>query len=241
MTRTQRLIGVLAVLVMLLASLGSAALAQDQGEQSGTSTQTGGGNVAPPTNNNPDPEPEPQPQPEPEPEPSNPPSSSPQPSNGARSGSQSGTSSSSGLQGPGVSNPEPSNPPSGGTGGGSGRVTIEVNLTRQMIYVYQGGELTGSTAVGTGKDGWETPTGTFYINSKYRYDDMAGDYRNESWYVEDVPYAMYFTGDGHALHGAPWRSSFGTRGSHGCVGMPESFAGWIYSIAPIGTPVYIHY
>lgn len=237
MTRTQRLIGVLAVLVMLLASLGSTALAQEQGDQSGTSTQTGGGNVLPPSNN---PDPDPEPEPQPQPEPSNPPSSgpSPQPSNGAQGGSQSGTSSSSGSTGPGA-RPEPESPPSGGTGGGSGPVEIVVDLSQQMIYVYQGGELEGSTAVGTGKDGWETPTGTFYINSKYRYDDMAGDYRNESWYVEDVPYAMYFTGDGHALHGAPWRSSFGTRGSHGCVGMPESFAGWIYSIAPIGTPVYI--
>lgn len=239
MRTTQRFLGVFIVLIMLLASMGSAAMAQDQGEQSDTSTQTGGGRVAPPSNNNPDPEPEP------EPEPSNPPAPDPdpaprpqQPSNGAQSGSQSGTSNSSGSQAPeGLAprpEPEPESPPSGG---GSGPVSIVVDLSDQVAYVYRGGSLADSTLVRTGKAGFETPTGTFYINSKYRYDDMAGNERNESWYVEDVPYAMYFTGLGHALHGVYWSSNFGTPGSHGCVGLPISFAGWLYGIAPIGTPV----
>lgn len=246
MRTTQRFLGVFIVLIMFLASMGNAAMAQDQGNQSDTTTQTGGGNVAPPmNNNNPDPAPAPQPEPSqpPAPQPSNPPASQPSaPSNGAQGGSQSGTSNSSGSQAPeGLApRPQPQSPPPS-TGGGSGPISVTVDLSSQMIYIYQGDSLLDSTLVRTGKAGFETPTGTFYINSKYRYDDMAGNERNESWDVPDVPYAMYFTGYGHALHGVYWSSAWGTPGSHGCVGMPVGFAGWLFSIAPIGTRVSVQW
>lgn len=256
MRTTQRFLGVLIVLVMLLASMGNAAMAQDQGTQTGTTTQGGGGNVLPPSNNNPDPAPAPAPDPapapapapapDPAPQPSNPPAPAPRPSapsNGATSGSQSGATGTSGSQAPeGLAPaPRPQNPPPSTGGGGSGPVSIEVDLGDYMIYVYQGGSLVDSSSVNIGRVNFETPTGQYYINSKYRYDDMAGNENGEEWDVRNVPYAMYFTDRGHALHGSPWSSSFGRQSSHGCVGLPVGFAGWLYNISPIGTPVNIHW
>ncbi len=43
MRRTQRLLSVFVVPVMLLGSIGNTAMAQDQGDQTGTSTQTDSG------------------------------------------------------------------------------------------------------------------------------------------------------------------------------------------------------
>ncbi len=70
---------------------------------------------------------------------------------------------------------------------------------------------------------------------------MAGAVGGEVWYVPDVPYAMYFTNYGHALHGAPWATYWGRPASHGCVNLLVSFAGWLYSIAPIGTRVTVQW
>jgi len=55
----------------------------------------------------------------------------------------------------------------------------------------------------------------------------------------DVPWVTYFY-RGYALHGAPWRSSFGYSGSHGCVNLPVSVAKQVYDFAPLGTPVVVH-
>lgn len=249
MRTTQRFLGVLIVLIMLLASMGNAAMAQDQGTQTGTTTQGGGGNVLPPSNNNPDPapapDPEPDPAPDPAPQPSNPPAPAPRPStpsNGATSGSQSGTSNSSGTQAPeGLAPaPRPESPPPS-SGGGTGAASVVVDLSSFTITVYRGGVYDSSTTVNTGKAGFETPTGQYYVNSMYRYDDMSGREGGESWDVSNVPYAMYFTGVGHALHGSPWSSYFGQRSSHGCVGLPVSFAAYLYNIAYIGMPVKINW
>ena len=55
----------------------------------------------------------------------------------------------------------------------------------------------------------------------------------------NVPWSTFFH-EGFALHGAPWRSSFGYSASHGCVNLPVGVAKWVYDFAPIGTPVVSH-
>jgi len=137
--------------------------------------------------------------------------------------------------------PKPTPKPPTGNGGGTvtGPISVVVDLSQQMAYVYSGGKVIRSTAVNTGKRGFETPTGTFYINSKYRYDDMRGREGGEAWDVRNVPYAMYFTNRGHALHGAPWARSFGSPRSHGCVNLPMDFAAWLFNNSKIGTKVIV--
>jgi lipoprotein-anchoring transpeptidase ErfK/SrfK len=50
---------------------------------------------------------------------------------------------------------------------------------------------------------------------------------------------MYFTNEGHALHGTYWHNNFGTPMSHGCVNLPMDVAEWMYDWAPEGTAVTI--
>ena len=47
-------------------------------------------------------------------------------------------------------------------------------------------------------------------------------------------------GDGYALHGTDVPSSIGTAASHGCVRLRNEDIETLYSIVPVGTPVYIY-
>jgi lipoprotein-anchoring transpeptidase ErfK/SrfK len=57
--------------------------------------------------------------------------------------------------------------------------------------------------------------------------------------VPDVPWVLYFTNSGHALHGTNWHNNFGTPMSHGCINLPMDVAAWLYDWAPLGTPVLV--
>ncbi|HET9658820.1 MAG TPA: L,D-transpeptidase [Thermomicrobiales bacterium] len=118
---------------------------------------------------------------------------------------------------------------------------IDVNLSDQYLIVYDGNTDIAETYVSTGRPGFDTPTGTFYINTKLESQTMEGVLGGEYYNVPDVPWVMYFTDLGHALHGTYWHNNFGATMSHGCVNLPMDFAAWLYGIAEIGTPVVIHY
>lgn len=124
---------------------------------------------------------------------------------------------------------------------GGGEVWVDVNLSTQYMTIYQGNNVLLELYVSTGTPGWETPTGTFYINRMLVSDTMVGAVAGESWYVPDVPHAMYFTDQGHAIHGTYWHNNFGVPMSHGCVNMPEWAAEYLYSIAYVGLRIEIHY
>lgn len=129
------------------------------------------------------------------------------------------------------------NPPPSATG----EKWIEVNLSTQYLIAWQGDTSVAETYVSTGRPGFDTPTGTFFINTKLESETMEGVIGGEYYNVPDVPWVMYFTNVGHALHGTYWHNNFGTPMSHGCVNLPMDFAAWLYQWAPIGTRVEIHY
>ena len=113
---------------------------------------------------------------------------------------------------------------------------IDVNLSQQMLYAFEGDTLVGSFLVSTGLPDTPTVTGTYYVWVKLLYDDMAGP----GYYLPDVPYVMYFY-RGYGIHGTYWHSNFGYPMSHGCVNMETSEAGWLLDWAFVGIPVHIHY
>jgi hypothetical protein len=130
----------------------------------------------------------------------------------------------------------------GGGGGGSGAIWIDVNLSTQYMRVYRGNTVVMETYVSTGRTpNFTTPTGTFYINTKLPSQTMSGTLQGETYHVPNVPWVMYFTDRGHAIHGAYWHNNFGQVMSHGCINLPVSFSEWLYSVSPIGTRVVIHY
>jgi lipoprotein-anchoring transpeptidase ErfK/SrfK len=123
-----------------------------------------------------------------------------------------------------------------------GAKRIEVDLTRQYAYAYEGERLRYTIPVSTGKDGFETPRGSFTISHKVLVQDMRGTSGGESWDVPNVPHAMYFFQGGFAFHGVYWHNDFGSgrRRSHGCVGLPLNYAALLYEWAPVGTAVVVY-
>jgi lipoprotein-anchoring transpeptidase ErfK/SrfK len=75
----------------------------------------------------------------------------------------------------------------------------------------------------------------------YEEDDMEGAIAGENWFVPDVPDVLYFTNQGHAIHGTYWHNNFGAVMSHGCVNLPMDVADWLYSYASLGMRIEIHY
>lgn len=111
---------------------------------------------------------------------------------------------------------------------------IVIVLSTQMAYAYDDGILIKEFLVGTGKPSTPTIQGEFYIYLKFEKTDMTD---NETYYIEDVPWTMYFKGD-YGLHGAPWNPGL-YQTSHGCVNMTEVDAEWLFHWAPLGTPVLV--
>ncbi len=119
---------------------------------------------------------------------------------------------------------------------GNGERWIDVDLTNQSVYAYEGDVVVNSFIVSTGT--WRTPTvtGQYKIYVKYRSAKMSGP----GYYLPNVPYIMYFY-KGYGLHGTYWHNNFGTPMSHGCVNLRTDDAAWLYEWASVGTLVNVHY
>ncbi len=113
---------------------------------------------------------------------------------------------------------------------------IDVNLSTQRTYAFQGDDLLRSFVVSTGTQYHPTVTGQYKIYVKYHYADMAGP----GYYLPNVPYVMYFY-KGYGLHGTYWHHNFGTPMSHGCINLTIDDSAWLFDFASIGTLINIHY
>jgi lipoprotein-anchoring transpeptidase ErfK/SrfK len=113
---------------------------------------------------------------------------------------------------------------------------IDVDLSQQRVYAYEGDALVNSFVVSTGT--WQTPTvtGKYKVWIKLRSTAMSGP----GYYLPDVPYVMYFY-KGYGLHGTYWHNNFGTPMSHGCVNLTIPDAEWLYNFSSVGTVVNVHY
>lgn len=103
---------------------------------------------------------------------------------------------------------------------------IEVDLSVQKLYAYEGDQKVFEFLISSGKWG-RTPTGTFRIWGKFRYTKMSGGSKalRTYYYLPNVPYVMFFDNNeiaasrGFSLHGTYWHENFGTPMSHGCINM----------------------
>lgn len=119
---------------------------------------------------------------------------------------------------------------------GNGEKWIDVNLSEQRVYVYEGDVVVNSFLVSTGLPETPTVTGKYKIRIKVRIQDMSGP----GYYLVDVPYVMYFYQD-YGFHGTYWHNNFGTPMSRGCVNLTVDDAAWLYEWASVGTVVNVHY
>ncbi len=101
---------------------------------------------------------------------------------------------------------------------------IEVDLTHQRVYAFEGTKKVYEFPTSTGKWG-PTPTGEFRIWVKMKSVLMAGGSGADAYYLPNVPYTMFFSNNevaasrGFSLHGTYWHDNFGHPMSHGCVNL----------------------
>jgi hypothetical protein len=149
-----------------------------------------------------------------------------------------------------INNPNPM-----GDMAAAGKKWLEVNISEQRLYAYQGDTLVSSTLISTGIEPNHTEQGVFHVRYKLEKTDMAGITDSSGqvialgegegqlgtpYDVKDVPHVMYFNYDAEALHGAYWHNNFGTPMSHGCVNLPLDMATFLFDWAPLGTMVWVH-
>ena len=117
---------------------------------------------------------------------------------------------------------------------------VDVNLTTQTLTAYEGDIPVMQTLISSGLRRYPTVTGQFRIWLRFESQTMDGRRLGYDYYLEDVPYVMYFFED-YALHGTYWHNNFGTPMSHGCVNMETGDAQWLFNWAEVGTLVNVHY
>lgn len=119
---------------------------------------------------------------------------------------------------------------------------IVVDRSEQMLYAYEGTKLVLETPISTGLDLTPTPRGIFTIYRKTPTRYMQGPLPgiSDQYYdLPGVPWNLYFTMEGGAIHGAYWHEEFGQQWSHGCVNLPLAIARTLYEWAPLGTQVLV--
>jgi lipoprotein-anchoring transpeptidase ErfK/SrfK len=115
---------------------------------------------------------------------------------------------------------------------------IEVDLSTQRLYAFEGDRLIYDFLISSGKWG-RTPTGTFRIWSKFKYTRMSGGSKELRTYynLPNVPFTMFFANSevpasrGFGIHGTYWHENFGHPMSHGCINMKTEEAELLYNWA----------
>jgi hypothetical protein len=119
---------------------------------------------------------------------------------------------------------------------------IQVDLYEQTLAAYEDDQLVYATLVSSGLDRWATRTGLFQVYARTPATRMRGAYapdKSDYYYLEDVPWTMFFDGD-RALHGEYWHDGLGFKRSHGCVNLAPLDARWLFDWTPKGTWVWVY-
>ncbi|MCL4368170.1 MAG: S-layer homology domain-containing protein [Actinobacteria bacterium] len=109
---------------------------------------------------------------------------------------------------------------------GDGGDRVEVDLTRQVLFLVQGGQLSKILPISSGMPGWNTPTGTFAVQRKLPYWDRS---------PLGLLYMPSYFYNGYAIHGS-W-SVPGYPASHGCIRVPVWATPALYNQLYIGLRV----
>jgi L,D-transpeptidase ErfK/SrfK len=125
-------------------------------------------------------------------------------------------------------------------------VRLVLKLRERRVYVYRQNKVQASFPVAVGKDGWETPTGSFKVMQMIK--DPVWE---QPWTGELVPAGpdnplgsrwIGFWTDGKnviGFHGTPTPESIGRAASHGCVRMFDKDAQALFEKVAVGTPVIV--
>jgi lipoprotein-anchoring transpeptidase ErfK/SrfK len=128
--------------------------------------------------------------------------------------------------------------------------TIVIDLSENMLRLYEGFKVDKEYRVATAAPGYVTPVGTWQIIEK-RENPTWYNPALDSWGA-DLPAviapgpsnplgtrALYLNSPGIRIHGTSNSGSIGTYASHGCIRMLISDSEELYPLVPVGTRVII--
>jgi lipoprotein-anchoring transpeptidase ErfK/SrfK len=101
---------------------------------------------------------------------------------------------------------------------------IKVDKSAQRMTVTVDGNQLYDWPVSTGGRGYDTPSGTF---KPFRMDI---DHYSEEWDNAPMPYSIFFTKTGDAVHGTYEQRNLGHAVSHGCVRLSVKNAATLWKL-----------
>jgi hypothetical protein len=102
-------------------------------------------------------------------------------------------------------------------------VQIHIDKAAQRMTVTVDGDQRYVWPVSTGVASYDTPDGEF---QPFR---MEKDHFSREWDDAPMPYSIFFTQKGHAIHGTN-HASIGRPASHGCVRLSVAHAGTLFAL-----------
>src|SRR3954451_23290335 len=90
-------------------------------------------------------------------------------------------------------------------------VHITIDKSAQLMTVERDGRPLYQWPVSTGRAGFDTPSG------KFKAFRMERDHFSKEWDDAPMPFSIFFTPKGHAIHGSLDTKNIGHPASHGCV------------------------
>jgi hypothetical protein len=103
-------------------------------------------------------------------------------------------------------------------------ILITVDKSAQQMTVQENGALLYTWPVSTGAPGYDTPSGDF------RPFRMEADHFSREWDDAPMPHSIFFTKQGHAIHGSTHVKAIGTPASHGCVRLMPKNASILFDL-----------
>ena len=103
-------------------------------------------------------------------------------------------------------------------------ILITIDKAAQKMTVDVDGATRWIWPVSTGRRGYDTPAGSF------RPFRMEEDHYSKEWDDAPMPYSIFFTGEGHAIHGSYETRNLGRAASHGCVRLAPKNAEKLFAL-----------
>ena len=103
-------------------------------------------------------------------------------------------------------------------------VLINIDKARQRMIVFVDGAERYNWPISTGLRGYSTPSGNYAASSMHEM------WYSKEWDDAPMPHSVFFTKDGHAIHGTKEVKRLGKPASHGCVRLSQKNAAILYSL-----------
>jgi lipoprotein-anchoring transpeptidase ErfK/SrfK len=103
-------------------------------------------------------------------------------------------------------------------------IVIAIDTAAQRMTVSVDGTKRWTWPVSTGTAGYRTPPGNYHALRTERH------YASKEWDDAPMPFSIFFTKRGHAIHGSSQTRLLGRPASHGCVRLNAANAAQLFQL-----------